>query len=216
MYKNSSSDPFSEGLTRWLFIVSMTLILAVPPFYEGRNKTHTAVAEPLTLKEEVLITPLPEKNLTKAPEKSPSSLHKKEPGQRFHPIILKAANRFHVDPALVKAIIMAESGYDPKATSKMGAKGLMQLMPATAEELGVEDLFNPKHNINAGVGYFKKLLNRFDGDIKLALAAYNAGTGKVRQYKGIPPFKATRYYIKKVFEYYQIYKKQMAEEPDRA
>jgi soluble lytic murein transglycosylase-like protein len=159
---------------------------------------------------------LPQKKLTKDLEKSPSYFEENETEQRFHPIILQAARRFQVDPALVKAIIMAESGYDPRAISKVGAKGLMQLMPATAEELGVEDIFDPKHNINAGVGYFKKLLNRFDGDIKLALAAYNAGTGKVRQYQGIPPFKATRYYIKKVFEYYQIYKKQKEGEPDRA
>jgi len=203
----SSSDLFSEGLARWLFIVSMILVLAGPPLYEGRNSIHTVVEQPLIC-EAGALTPLPEKDLTKGLEQKPE--------QRFHPIILKAANRFQVDPALVKAIIMAESGYDPRAISKVGAKGLMQLMPATAEELGVEDIFNPKHNINAGVGYFKKLLNRFDGDIKLALAAYNAGTGKVRQYQGIPPFKATRYYIKKVFEYYQIYKKQMAGKPDRA
>ncbi|MCD4715630.1 MAG: lytic transglycosylase domain-containing protein [Desulfobacterales bacterium] len=207
MYTASSSDLFSEGLARWLFIVSMILVLAGPPLYEGRNSTHTVVEQPLIC-EAGALTPLPEKDFIKGLEQKPE--------QRFHPIILKAANRFQVDPALVKAIIMAESGYDPRAISKVGAKGLMQLMPATAEELGVEDIFNPKHNINAGVGYFKKLLNRFDGDIKLALAAYNAGTGKVRQYQGIPPFKATRYYIKKVFEYYQIYKKQMAGKPDRA
>lgn len=215
MYKDSPSDLFSEGLTRWLFIVSMILILAGPPLFEGRYSTHTVPEQPLIC-EAGALTPLAEKVLTRAFEKGPLSFHEKDPEQRFHPIILKASNRFQVDPALVKAIIMAESGYDPRAISKMGAKGLMQLMPATAEELGVEDIFNPRHNINAGVGYFKKLLNRFDGDIKLALAAYNAGTKKVRQYQGVPPFKATRYYIKKVFEYYQIYKKQMAGEPDRA
>jgi soluble lytic murein transglycosylase-like protein len=215
MYKDSPLALFSEGLARWLFIVSMILILAGPPIFEGLNSTHTIVEEPLVC-EKAIHTTLPEKDLTRTFEKSPSCFHEKEPEQRFHPIILKAANRFQVDPALVKAIIMAESGYDPRAISKLGAKGLMQLMPATAEEFGVEDIFNPKHNINAGVGYFKKLLNRFDGDIKLALAAYNAGTSKVRQYQGVPPFKATRYYIKKVFEYYQIYKKQMAGEPDRA
>jgi soluble lytic murein transglycosylase-like protein len=215
MYKNSPSALFSEGLARWLFVVSMILMLAGPPLYEGLTSAHMIVEGPLVC-EKVIPTALPQKNLTKDLEKSPASFDEKEPEQRFHPIILKAAHRFQVDPALVKAIIMAESGYDPMAISKDGAKGLMQLMPATAEELGVEDIFNPKHNIHAGVGYFKKLLNRFDGDIKLALAAYNAGTGKVRQYQGIPPFKATRYYIKKVFEYYQIYKKQMAGEPDRA
>lgn len=130
----------------------------------------------------------------------------------FHPIILEEAQRYEVDPALVKAIIMAESGYNPQAISKRGAKGLMQLMPKTAKALGVEDLFNPKQNIQGGVRYFKQLVNQFDGDIKLALAAYNAGSKKVRHYNGIPPFKATHYYIKKVFKYYQRYKDQMAVE----
>lgn len=86
----------------------------------------------------------------------------------------------------------------------------MQLMPATARALGVEDVFNPEQNISGGVRYFKQLVNQFDGDLELALAAYNAGSRNVRHYQGIPPFKATRYYIKKVFKYYQIYKNQMA------
>jgi soluble lytic murein transglycosylase-like protein len=129
----------------------------------------------------------------------------------FHPIILQEANRYEVDPALVKAIIMAESGYNPKAISKKGAKGLMQLMPSTAEALGVEDIFNPEQNISGGVRYFKQLVNRFDGDVTLALAAYNAGSRKVRHYQGIPPFKSTQCYIKKVFKYYDLYKDQMTE-----
>jgi soluble lytic murein transglycosylase-like protein len=107
---------------------------------------------------------------------------------------------------------MAESGYNPKAISKKGAKGLMQLMPKTAEALGVEDSFNPAHNVDAGVEYFKKLLNRFDGDVTLALAAYNAGSRKVIEYKGVPPFKATEYYIKKVLKYYQVYRAQAESE----
>ena len=82
----------------------------------------------------------------------------------------------------------------------------MQLMPTTARAIGVEDAFNPKQNISGGVRYFKQLVDRFDGDITLALAAYNAGSRNVRNYEGIPPFKATRCYIRKVFKYYQIYK----------
>jgi len=136
--------------------------------------------------------------------------HKKE--HLFHPIILQEASRHEVDPALVKAIIMAESGYNPNAISKKGAKGLMQLMPSTAQALGVEDAFNPEQNISGGVRYFKQLVNRFDGDVKLALAAYNAGSKKVRHYQGIPPYKATHYYIEKVFKYYELYKDQMKEE----
>ena len=214
MYQYSFTDHFSEGLARWLFIASMLLILAGPPLFEDRNSTNQVVEDP-TVCETMVLNPLSEKYVSKALEKNASCLQHKVIDQRFQPIILQAAIRFQVDPALVKAIIMAESSYDPRAVSNVGAKGLMQLMPATAEQLGVKDSFNPKHNINAGVGYFKKLLNRFDGDVKLALAAYNAGTRKVRQYQGVPPFKATRYYIKKVFEYYQIYKKQMDGEPDR-
>jgi hypothetical protein len=124
----------------------------------------------------------------------------------FHPIIVQAAEHYNVDPALVKAVIMVESRYNPKAVSKCGAKGLMQLMPGTAEALGVEDIFNPEQNVNAGVAYLKDLENLFGGNVKLALAAYNAGVRKVRKYKGIPPFKVTRLYVKKVFAYYQFYK----------
>ena len=143
-------------------------------------------------------------------EGSTPSAPGKEKERVFHPLILKAANRYQVDSALIKAIIMAESNYNPKAVSKRGAKGLMQLMPKTAEALGVGDSFDPEHNINAGVRYFRKLLNQFDGDVKLALAAYNAGSRKVRKYNGVPPFRATRRYIKRVFEYHQFYKSQTA------
>lgn len=163
---------------------------------------------------------------------APQSLNENNPSQRaekiasadcakeveciIHPIILKAATRHQIDPALIKAIIMAESGYKIKAISKRGAKGLMQLMPGTAQALGVTDVFNPKENISGGVRYFKQLVNQFDGDIKLALAAYNAGSRKVRHYNGIPPYKTTQYYIKKVFKYYNLYKNQMTEEIDKA
>jgi hypothetical protein len=148
-------------------------------------------------------------------EHSLTSVDGKETERLFHPIIIQTAIRYQIDPALVKAIIMAESGYNPRAISKKGAIGLMQLMPETAQELNVEDIFNPKHNIDGGVRYFKQLMNQFSGDLKLALAAYNAGSKAVRQYKGVPPFKETQHYIKKVFEYYQLYKNQK-EEVDNA
>lgn len=135
---------------------------------------------------------------------------------KFHPIILEAADQYQIEAALIKAIIMAESGYNPWAISEKGAIGLMQLMPRTAESLGVEDIFDPEHNINAGVKYYKQLLEKFKGDVKLALAAYNAGAESVLKYQGIPPFKTTQYYVKKVFEYYQYYKMDMAERIDNA
>jgi len=127
----------------------------------------------------------------------------------YHHIILKAALRHKIDPALVKAIIMAESGYNPRAISRNGAKGLMQLMPSTAKSLGVENIFDPEHNINGGVRYLKRMVNRFSGDLKLALAAYNAGTRKVLNYNGVPPFTATRLYIQNVFIYYDYFKDYM-------
>lgn len=136
---------------------------------------------------------------------------KSGPEDRFIPIIQQAARMYKVDPAIIKAIIKAESSYNPKAVSNRGARGLMQLMPKTAESLGVEDSFCPEQNILGGVKYFKQLLDRFNNDIKLALAAYNAGSRKVRKYKGVPPFKTTRLYIKKVFEYHKEYQQQITE-----
>jgi soluble lytic murein transglycosylase-like protein len=133
----------------------------------------------------------------------------------YHMFIIQTASHYQIDPALIKAIIMAESGYNTQAVSKKGAKGLMQLMPETAQSLGVEDIFNPQQNITGGVQYFKQMVNKFNGDVKLALAAYNAGSRNVRNYNGVPPFKATHSYIKKVFKYYRIYKNQTGEEMDR-
>jgi len=125
--------------------------------------------------------------------------------QDFYPIITAVAKQYKVDPFIVKAIIMAESNYNPKAVSNKGAIGLMQLMPKTARELGVKNSFDPVQNIDGGVRYFKMLLGRYKGNVKLALAAYNAGSAKVQAYNGIPPYKATRLYIKKVLKYQKYY-----------
>jgi soluble lytic murein transglycosylase-like protein len=130
-------------------------------------------------------------------------------GERFHPLIVRVSREHNVDPALVKAIIMAESGYNPQAVSKVGAGGLMQLMPGTADSLGVQDIFDPEENVSGGVKYLKQLLNEFGGEIKLALAAYNAGSRKVKTYKGVPPIGATQVYINKVIGYYQHYRKRL-------
>jgi soluble lytic murein transglycosylase-like protein len=133
-----------------------------------------------------------------------------EPELPFEEFIMRAAQTYQVDPMLIHAIIMAESSYNPRAVSHRGAQGLMQLMPSTAKWLGIEDSFDPAMNIDGGVRYFKRLLDRFDGDVKLALAAYNAGSRYVRKYGGVPPFKATRTYIKKVLRYHRILQEQLA------
>jgi len=126
----------------------------------------------------------------------------------FQGIIVQVAGQYEVDPHLVRAIIFAESGFNPRAKSKKGARGLMQLMPSTAKALGVRNIYDPRENIDGGVRYFKLLLDRFEGDVQLALAAYNAGSRHVRNYEGVPPFKATRRYIKKVLKFQEKYKMQ--------
>ncbi len=125
----------------------------------------------------------------------------------YYPIIIKNSKRYDVDPLLVKAVIVAESGFNPNAVSHVGAQGLMQLMPKTARYLGVKDSFNPEHNIQGGVKYIKRLLDRFDGNVQLALAAYNAGSQNVRKYRGIPPYPETKKYVKKVSHLHSGYKK---------
>jgi soluble lytic murein transglycosylase-like protein len=135
--------------------------------------------------------------------------------QKLQSIIMEAANEHEIDPDLIKAIIWAESSFNPKAVSQKGALGLMQLMPSTAKALDVEDCLNPENNVDAGVRYFKQLMHEFDGDEKLALAAYNAGSSKVREYNGVPPFEATRYYIKKVMKYYRKLKDEALSDIDK-
>ncbi len=127
--------------------------------------------------------------------------------QLYYPIVVKISLKYEVDPLLVKAVIVAESGFNANAVSRVGAQGLMQLMPRTAKELGVVDSFNPEHNIDGGVKYLRKLLDKYQGNVEIALAAYNAGCGNVRKYRGVPPYKETRKYVKKVSALHEIYKK---------
>ena len=144
--------------------------------------------------------------------KSAANTHliaKKRPHRFYHSLIEKIADQHRVDPALIKAMVRAESSYNPKALSPAGAMGLMQLMPATAKELGVSDSYDPEENLHGGIRYYKRLLKRYAGDVELALAAYNAGMGSVELFNGVPPFKETRKYIKRVKTYYDEYKDQV-------
>ena len=120
---------------------------------------------------------------------------------KWDKLILRAADLYQVNPALIKAIILIESGMNPKAKSHAGAQGLMQLMPATARGLGVNDPYDPQENVFGGSAYIRKQLDRF-GSHRLALAAYNAGPGNVDKYGGIPPFRETRLYVDLVMKYY--------------
>ncbi len=123
----------------------------------------------------------------------------------YDALIRKTARRYGVPPALVKAVVKTESNFQRHAVSRAGAQGLMQLMPSTASDLGVQDPFSPDENIHGGTRYLRAMIDRFEGDWKHALAAYNAGPGAVDQYGGIPPYRETREYVERVLHYYQRY-----------
>jgi soluble lytic murein transglycosylase-like protein len=125
--------------------------------------------------------------------------------KQYDALISEFSKKYQVDFALIKAIIRAESGFNPTAVSRKGAKGLMQLMPKTASRLNVSNIFSPRENIEGGVRYIKYLLSLFDNDIRLSLAAYNAGENLVGELRSIPPYRETADYVRKVLSYYQSY-----------
>lgn len=120
-------------------------------------------------------------------------------------IFQQASDTYGVPVNLLKAIAKQESDFDPNATSRCGAQGIMQLMPKTAASLGVTDAYDPEQNIMGGAKYIRQMLDRYDGDVTLALAAYNAGSGNVKKYGGVPPFKETQDYVAKVTAYMNDY-----------
>jgi hypothetical protein len=120
------------------------------------------------------------------------------PWRAYNDLIDKAGERHGVDPALIRSVMQAESSFNPVAVSPAGAMGLMQIMPGLAEEFGVTDPFDPEQNVMAGARYLRQLLRMHDGNVRLAVASYNAGPGAVARYGTIPPFQETRDYVKKV------------------
>jgi hypothetical protein len=144
----------------------------------------------------------PVHNSTRAGKKSPSIPSSAAP---FTALINHFASRFDLDPHLVAAIIQAESNFDPKAVSARGAQGLMQLMPDTARDLMVQDPFDPAQNIEGGTRYLRSLLDTFEGDLTLSIAAYNAGPTVVGEIRKVPPYPETRTYVQRVLDQYKAY-----------
>jgi hypothetical protein len=132
------------------------------------------------------------------------------PAPALNQVVNSASAAYHLDPDLVNSVIHAESGFNSRAVSPKGARGLMQLMPGTANQLGVNDAFDPQANVTGGSRYLRELLERYNFDLVKALAAYNAGPQRVEQYRGVPPFRETRAYVARIVHEYNT--KKIAEE----
>jgi soluble lytic murein transglycosylase-like protein len=148
-------------------------------------------------------TPLPEARPVPGLEATDGGLPAEErelPATRYDPYIERVARENDLSPTLIKAVALVESGFDARAVSKAGAQGLMQLMPATASEYGVADAFNPLENLRAGARHLRRLLDRYEGDLTLALAAYNAGEGAVARHRGVPNYAETVDYVRRIHE----------------
>mgnify|MGYP002783174819 CR=1 FL=1 len=187
------------GLPVWAGLILVCCLLCA---------TGVRAAEPSKLK--VVVRPPIKKTLPQRPHAARPDAPSAQPADPLPAVgpdgVARLAERYAgqhgVEPRLVMAIIKVESGFDAKAVSSAGASGLMQLMPGTQRHLGVRDAFNPDENVEGGVRYFRSMLDRYGGNVSLALAAYNAGPANVDKYGGIPPFEETRNYVRKVLALY--------------
>jgi soluble lytic murein transglycosylase-like protein len=168
-------------------------VLAEAQIYAWRDANGT-----LVLSDRALVAPTTIYEVAGAPSYRATRPMMTEAGSEFDPLVLEHSTRQSLRPELVKAVIQVESGFNPWARSPKGAMGLMQLMPATARELGVRDPYDPADNIRGGTIYLRQLLDKYVGNLELALAAYNAGSNAVDRYGKVPPYRETRNYVKKV------------------
>ncbi|SFK37444.1 Transglycosylase SLT domain-containing protein [Halobacillus dabanensis] len=188
MLRKRSDNSFSSGMQSMTF---QSLLDAALAESATSNSTKNKTVERSIPSYMPSISSQQQADSTQAPEVSGGT-----PG--VNQLIQKAAAYHGIDEKLVRSVVQAESNFDPDVTSHAGAQGLMQLMPSTAQGLGVMDPFDPEENLMGGTKYLKQMLDRYDGNEKLALAAYNAGPGNVDKYGGVPPFRETQNYITKI------------------
>lgn len=182
-----------------LFALSGWALLAVP------SDSRAEIYQYIDAKGTVSLTNVPSDTRYRRIDLHPNRLHPVLSEKELEPVINRFSRQHQLHPALIRAIIKAESDFDPRAVSRAGAIGLMQLMPQTAVRLDVRDLYDPEDNIGGGTKYLRQLLDRFRGNLPLALAAYNAGERVVDRYRTLPPIDETRQYVRKVLRYYRLF-----------
>ncbi|MCP9440277.1 MAG: transglycosylase SLT domain-containing protein [Nitrospira sp.] len=190
-----------------LLFTEVLLLLAVwdelP--WSSNSRAHAEVYQYIDATGVISLTNVPSDPRYRRIDQAPSRLHPTLSEAELEPTILRFSRQYQLPPALIRAVIKAESDFDTRAVSRAGAIGLMQLMPQTAVRLDVKDLYDPEDNIGGGTKYLRFLLDRFRGDLPLALAAYNAGEHVVDRYRALPPIEETRRYVRKVLRYYRTF-----------
>jgi soluble lytic murein transglycosylase-like protein len=203
--ENGQNDLFQQLLTQFINnqtdtnpnLSSLGSVENILEMVEENKENLISFASMLPLKASSSFKPIISESLDMVSEKVDAVASK-----GFHDVIELAAERFNLPVKLIQSVIQQESGFNPNAQSHAGASGLMQLMPSTAKWLGVKNVFDPLENIMGGSKYLRQMLDKYDGNTELALAAYNAGPGNVDKYNGIPPFRETQNYVKKIMKSY--------------
>jgi soluble lytic murein transglycosylase-like protein len=197
--------PGNSNLQRCCLAIGVALAVSLPMVASGRIERSVDQNGVITLGQARSVW-RPSKTVGARTEPQPSERLASGSTDRFAAYIHDAARLYQIPEELVRAVIAVESGFFPRAVSPANAKGLMQLMPATAQRMQVDDVFDPRQNIYGGVRYLRVLANLFNGDLALTVAAYNAGEGAVLRFDGIPPYRETEDYVTRVIGLYRKYR----------
>ena len=185
--------------------LSITLLVFSGGFAVTAPIVHAEIYQYTDAKGTISLTNVPSDVRYRRVDIHPNRLHPMISERELEPVISRFSRQHQLHPALIRAVIKAESDFDPMAVSRAGAVGLMQLMPQTAVRMDVRDMYDPEDNIGGGTKYLRHLLDRFRGNLPLALAAYNAGEHVVDRYRALPPIDETRQYVRKVLRYYRTF-----------